>query len=108
MLAATPTRSVTLPDSQIERTIKARLARSKIGRNGFQVKVQGGVATFEGRTNVIQHKGAATRMAKRAGAKAVVNNIVISEEARQKAAARLEGIRRVKVEKPVAQARAAR
>lgn len=90
-------RGPAVPDSQIERNIRARLSRSKIGRNGFQVRVQGGVATWEGKTSVIQHKGAATRMAKASGARAVVNNIVISEEARQKAAARLGGIRRAQL-----------
>ena len=53
------------------------------------MKVQGGIATFEGKTNVIQHKGTATRMAKTAGAKAVVNNIQISDAARKLAAERL-------------------
>ena len=79
-----------LTDAQIERDIKMRLARSpKISLDKFNVKVQGGIATFDGKTNVIQHKGVATRMAKSAGAKAVINNIQISEEARKKAAQRL-------------------
>jgi osmotically-inducible protein OsmY len=79
-----------LSDAQIERDIKARLARSpKISLDKFTVKVQGGIATFEGKTNVIQHKGVATRMAKSAGAKAVVNNIQISDAARKAAADRL-------------------
>jgi hypothetical protein len=38
---------------------------------------------------VIQHKGVATRLAKTGGALAVQNHIVISEEARAKAAAKL-------------------
>jgi len=84
--AATPN----LTDAQIERDIKARLARSpKISLDKFTVKVQGGIATFEGKTNVIQHKGVATRMGKAAGAKAIVNNIQISDEARKRAAANL-------------------
>ena len=84
--AATPG----LSDVQIERDIKARLARSpKLSLDKFTVKVQGGIATFEGKTNVIQHKGVATRMAKSAGAKAVVNNIQISDAARKAAADRL-------------------
>jgi osmotically-inducible protein OsmY len=79
-----------LPDAQIERNIKARLARSKMsGKEHFTVSVQGGVATLEGKTNVIQHKGVATRIAKLGGAVAVENHIQISEEARAKAAARL-------------------
>ena len=84
--AATPG----LSDAQIERDIKARLARSpKLSLDKFTVKVQGGIATFEGKTNVIQHKGVATRMAKTAGARAVVNNIQISDAARKAAAERL-------------------
>ncbi len=55
----------------------------------FTVSVQGGIATIEGKTNVIQHKGVATRLARTGGALAVQNHIVISEEARAKAAARL-------------------
>jgi osmotically-inducible protein OsmY len=83
-------RSRVLPDAQIERNIKARLARSKMsGKEHFTVSVQGGVATLEGKTNVIQHKGVATRIAKLGGAVAVENHIQISEEARAKAAARL-------------------
>ena len=79
-----------LSDAQIERDIKARLARSaKLSLDKFTVKVQGGIATLEGKTNVIQHKGAATRMAKTAGAKAVMNNIQISDAARKAAAQRL-------------------
>src|SRR5438105_1108116 len=81
--AATPG----LSDTQIEQDIRARLARSaKLSLDKFTVKVQGGIATFEGKTNVIQHKGAATRMAKSAGARAVVNNIQISDAARKAAA----------------------
>ena len=81
-------------DSAIESTIKAKLARSKIGKDGFKIRVQGGIAYWEGSTNVVQHKGAATRMAKTAGAKAVVNNIQVSEAAREKSAANLESGRR--------------
>src|SRR5215469_16260473 len=73
-----------LSDAAIEQKIRIKLAKSKIGADKFTVKVQGGVAYWEGHTNVIQHKGAATRMAKAAGAVAVVNNIEISDAARQK------------------------
>jgi len=78
-----------IPDAQIERTIRAKLSRSKINADHFTVSVQNGVATFEGKTNVIQHKGVATRMAKTSGAVAVQNHIQISEEAKAKAAAKL-------------------
>ena len=82
------------PDAEIEKDIRARLAKSKISRDKFQVHVQGGVATLEGTTDVIQHKGVATRFAKSAGASAVANKIQISEAAREKAARNLETGRR--------------
>jgi hypothetical protein len=89
-----------LSDSQIEAAIREKLAKSKIGKDGFTIKVQGGVATWSGRTDVVQHKGAATRMAKSAGAVAVNNRIQISDAARQRAASNLEkGRRRVQVKR---------
>jgi osmotically-inducible protein OsmY len=89
--SATKKPVVKLPDAAIEQMIRTKLAKSKIGADKFTVKVQGGVAYWSGKTDVIQHKGAATRMAKAAGAVAVVNNIQISEAARQKAARNLTG-----------------
>jgi hypothetical protein len=68
-------------DAEIEATIKAKLAKSKIGKDGLQVHVKNGIATWTGATSVMQHKGAATRMAKTAGATQVVNNIKISGDA---------------------------
>ena len=68
-------------DAEIEATIKAKLAKSKIGKDGIQVHVKNGIATWTGNTNVMQHKGAATRMAKTSGAIQVVNNIKISDQA---------------------------
>jgi osmotically-inducible protein OsmY len=73
-------------DKQIEAAIRAKLAKSKIGKDGLTVRVQGGVAFWSGSTNVLQHKGAATRMAKAAGARQVINNITVSDAAKQKAA----------------------
>lgn len=81
-----------LSDAQIEREIRARLARSKmtlVGKEKFTVSVKDGVATLEGKTGVIQHKGVATRLARLSGAIAVQNRIEVSEEAKAKAAARL-------------------
>ena len=72
-------------DKQIEDAIRAKLAKSKIGQDGFKVRVQGGVAYWDGSTTVLQHKGAATRMAKSAGVRLVVNNIKVSDAAKQKA-----------------------
>lgn len=87
-------------DALIEAEIRARLAKSIIGRDGFTVRVQGGIAFWEGTTNVVQHKGSATRMAKSAGAKKVVNNIRIGDAARQKAADNLDqGRRRAQVKR---------
>ena len=97
---AAPASSPRLPDAQIEAAIRAKLAKSKIGADGFKVHVQGGVATWEGRTDVVQHKGAATRMAKTAGAVAVVNHIQISDAARQRASDNLEkGRRRAQIKR---------
>ena len=76
-------------DAAIEQNIKARFAKSKINSEKFSVRVQGGVATLEGNTSVIQRKGTATRLAKLGGAKRVDNRIRISEEARRKAAEKL-------------------
>lgn len=78
-----------VPDAQIERTIRAKFAKSKINAEHFTVSVQNGVATIEGKTNVIQHKGVATRLSKTGGALAVQNHIQVSEAAKAKAAARL-------------------
>ena len=91
---------VRMSDAQLETAIRARFAKSKINADKFQVRVQGGVATIEGKTDVIQHKGVATRMSKTAGAIAVNNRVQISEGAREKAAANLEkGRRRAQVKR---------
>src|SRR5215472_4943317 len=82
----TTAKAPALTDAQLEAAIRARFARSKIDADHFKVHVQGGVATIEGRTNVIQHKGVATRMAKTAGAAAVRNHIQVSDAAKEKAA----------------------
>jgi len=88
------------PDKQLEANIRAKFARSKISADKFTVRVQGGVATIEGRTDVIQHKGTATRMARTAGAIAVNNHVQISDAAKQKAAGNLEaGRRRVQIKR---------
>jgi len=87
-----------LSDSQLEAAIGAKFAKSKINADKFAVRVQGGVATIDGKTDVLQHKGVATRMCKTAGAAAVNNRVQVSESARQKAAGNLEqGRRRAQV-----------
>lgn len=72
-------------DAQIEAELHQRLAKSVVGKDGFTVKVKGGVVYWEGATSVAQHKGAATRMAKSSGARRVVNNIKVSKTAKKKA-----------------------
>ncbi len=87
-------------DRDLETAIRARFQKSKIAAENFKVRVQGGVAYVEGRTEVIQRKGTATRLAKAAGAKQVVNRIEISEAARARASANLKkGRRRVQVKR---------
>jgi BON domain len=98
---APPPQGTTAPqDVQLEAAIRTRLAKSVIGKDGLTVRVQGGVAYWDGTTNVVQHKGAATRMAKSAGAKKVINNIKVGDDAKQKAAGNLEeGRRRAQVKR---------
>jgi len=72
------------PDGLIEHRIQAKFAKSKINAEHFTVSVHGGVATIEGKTNVIQHKGVATRLAKTGGAVAVNNHIQVSEAAKRR------------------------
>jgi osmotically-inducible protein OsmY len=79
------------PDGVIEHRIQAKFAKSKINAEHFIVSVHSGVATIDGKTNVIQHKGVATRLAKSSGAIVIRNRIQVSDEARAKAAARLSG-----------------
>ena len=78
-------------DALVEHTIQMKFAKSKINAEHFTVSVHNGIATIEGKTNVIQHKGVATRLAKTGGALAVQNHIQVSEAAKAKAAARLAG-----------------
>jgi osmotically-inducible protein OsmY len=87
-------------DAELEKEIRARFAKSKIAADKFEVHVQGGRATLTGSTNVLQHKGTATRLARTAGATDVVNKIEPSEEARQKASANLaKGRRRAQIKR---------
>ena len=89
-----------MTDLELENAIRQRLAKSKSAGDKFTVRVQGGVATIEGKTAVVQRKGSATRMAKTAGARQVVNKIQVAEEARQEAAASLAtGRRRAQVKR---------
>jgi osmotically-inducible protein OsmY len=89
-----------LSDVQLEALIRAKFAKSKINADKFTVRVQGGIATIEGKTDVVQHKGSATRMARTAGAAAVNNRVQVSGAAKEKAAGNLAtGRRRVQVKR---------
>jgi BON domain len=88
-----------LSDAQIEAAIRAKFAKSK-SATSFTVRVQGGVAHIDGKTDVIQRKAAASRMAKTAGAVAVDNKVQVSEAAKARAAGNLEqGRRRAQVKR---------
>jgi len=99
--ATTPTKAAPkatadprISDADLEKAITAKFAASKISTDKFTAHVQRGVATLEGYTEVVQHKGTATRLAKSAGALAVINNIGISQAAKDKAQANLDSGRR--------------
>lgn len=83
-------RHTTPSDAQIEATIRTKLSKSKIGKDGFRFHVQRGVVTWEGSTAVMQHKGSATRMARAAGAVQVVNNIQVDNSAKSKTSGNLK------------------
>jgi hypothetical protein len=105
--AAAP--QATIPDARLETDIRARFAASKISTHHFQVHVQGGVATIEGQTDVLQHKGTATRLAKNAGAIKVVNHVAVSQAVKDKAAKNLaSGRRRAQVKRSETAARTAK
>lgn len=63
------------PDPVIEKSLKARLQRSKMKSDGLTFLVKDGVVEWNGEVAIPQRKGAATRMAKAAGAVRVVNRI---------------------------------
>jgi osmotically-inducible protein OsmY len=89
-----------ISDLALEKAIQQRFAKSKISVENFQVKVQGGIATIDGRTAVVQRKATATRLARLAGAKQVRNRVTITDEAKEKLAANLaSGRRRAQVKR---------
>jgi hypothetical protein len=97
--AAKATSQAKLSDAQLEAAIRTKFAKSK-SANTFTVRVQGGVAHIDGKTDVVQHKAAATRMAKSAGALAVDNKVQVSDAAKKQAASNLEeGRRRAQVKR---------
>jgi osmotically-inducible protein OsmY len=66
-------------DGWISAKLKARLARSKLKQDGVQFRVKDGVVEWTGKVSSPQRKGAATRMAKAAGAERVVNKLVVNK-----------------------------
>ena len=68
---------VSAADQTIVQRIQKSFAHSKLRDEHFIVKLEGEAVILEGRTQVQQHKGTATRLAKSAGAKTVVNRIQI-------------------------------
>lgn len=88
-------------DPRLEEKIRDRFAKSKIAVNDFEVRVVDGEAILQGRTDVVQHKGTAARLAKLAGAKRVDNRIEVTDRAREKASrAGRSQPRRVRVQWP--------
>lgn len=95
---APPADKAAISDAALESAIRQRFEKSKIAINEFRVRVHNGVAVIEGRTEVPQHKGTATRLARNAGARRVDNRVQVSERGRQKASEHLRsGPRRVEV-----------
>jgi hypothetical protein len=91
LLAQSPRAFSAEDDKALEAEIRARLAGSVAGKEGFTVHVQGGVAYWDGETAVAQRKGAATRMARSAGAVRVENRIRVTTAGKQKLAEALAG-----------------
>ncbi len=60
--AAKTTQTPKISDADLEKAINAKFLASKISTDKFKAHVQGGVATLEGYTEVVQHKGTATRL----------------------------------------------
>jgi len=68
-------------DAAIPAKLKQKLSRSKLNSDGLQYKFQNGVFEWSGTVQIPQRKGAATRMAKSAGVKHVVNRITVNAKA---------------------------
>ena len=73
----TPDDSAESADAALRAEIETRLSHAVIGEDGFQFTVRSGTVYWTGETAIAQHKGAATRMARSAGAKQVVNRIIV-------------------------------
>ncbi|MBZ2184744.1 MAG: BON domain-containing protein [Bryobacter sp.] len=65
-------------DAGIEARLKSKLTRSKLRGDGLQYRVKDGVVEWTGKVGTPQRKGAATRMARSAGARKVLNRIMVN------------------------------
>jgi hypothetical protein len=79
-------------DAEVARVFREKLAKSKLSADGIQIRVQDGVATLTGKTDIAQHKGTATRMARTSGAREVRNQIAITEAGKKKMLDRLHSV----------------
>ncbi len=70
-------KSMATDDAGIQQCIEGRLAKTKMAKEGFQVSVNDGTATFSGSTKDAGHKGGVSGLSTKCGAKSVVNNISI-------------------------------
>ncbi len=66
-------------DARITANIRQKLSRSKLRADGVRYQVKDGVVEWTGTVPSPQRKGAATRMAKSAGAKRVVNHLTVAQ-----------------------------
>ncbi len=69
-------------DTAIANKLKAKLSHSKLHSDPLQYKVHDGIVEWSGTVRIPQRKGTATRMAKSAGAKRVINRIVVQSATR--------------------------
>jgi hypothetical protein len=77
-------------DKAIERSIRERLARSKLAADSVSFTVKDGTVSWEGSVSNPQRKGAATRMAHLAGARTVHNNLHVTKTGAPPRTARVE------------------
>jgi hypothetical protein len=75
-------------DPQILAQLKAKMRRSKLRADKLEYTVKDGTVEWRGNVAIPQRKGAATRMAKAAGAKRVVNHIRVLPNSTAKPAAK--------------------
>jgi hypothetical protein len=79
LLLAAVLAALAATDQQVEQSIRWKLGRSPaLSKERFTVRVTNGTAVIEGQTAVPQRKGAATRIAKAAGARKVENRITVT------------------------------